>query len=724
MPRSPSFLAFCLSLSAILLSPCTSIAAAATSREIQTDLLIVGGSESAVAAAAQAARLGVPSIVLVNDIDWLGGQFTAEGLGAVDEWTIYKGQKVPFPRSGIFLEVMDAIEADMLARYGHKRPGNCFCAWTTCEPLPAKRIFDRLVAPYVAAGKGPLTIETHFEPVRVEVQAGAVTAVEFASTKDPQTRLTVRAAITIDASDLGDVIRLSGAKYLRGPELFERFAEPSAPKATGLMDPNEMNPLTYCLLLRESPEPVTIARPAGYDERQYYSTTGATKREFADLGWPKGTMAPWAKAWIDSTMAKGPYNESPTIYTHRRLVDRIHLKLPAGSECVLVNFPPQDYPTYDFPQSVVEALEAHTPGASKWNLVDMSPDLRRIVYADAKRHALGMLYHLQTTVADRQPPGEITFRSLDLTDEFGTPDRLPPKPYLREGLRLEALYMLKEQDVRDVDQKQSWATTMAADSVFGFQFNIDFHPTRRIYLAGRDGPWGLIHSPSRNWDTHTDRACFPLRSLVPIEIRGLLGAGKNLGYSSLVASAVRLHGHGMHAGQAAATIAQVALAQQISPQQLAADVRLVRRVQALLLDPPLDPITKQRPPGVLLYPYQDVPVDSPYFIAASRLALYGILPGDAGEQDFLADRKVTRREVVAALGRLLVELGRSDEAIAKLAFDGTEPEQPATMRWSQAQFMRAELSQPNDDAGPVNDAGPDVPLTRGQLALELAKALQ
>ncbi len=52
---------------------------------VETDLLVVGGSESAVAAAVQAARLGVKSIALVDDIDWLGGQFTAEGLCAVDE---------------------------------------------------------------------------------------------------------------------------------------------------------------------------------------------------------------------------------------------------------------------------------------------------------------------------------------------------------------------------------------------------------------------------------------------------------------------------------------------------------------------------------------------------------------------------------------------------------------------------------------------------------------
>jgi len=38
-------------------------------------LLIVGGNKSGCAAAVQAARLGVPRIVLVNDIEWLDGLF-------------------------------------------------------------------------------------------------------------------------------------------------------------------------------------------------------------------------------------------------------------------------------------------------------------------------------------------------------------------------------------------------------------------------------------------------------------------------------------------------------------------------------------------------------------------------------------------------------------------------------------------------------------------------
>jgi len=623
---------------------------------VETDLLIVGGSESAVAAALQAARLGIPRIELVNDIDWLGGQFTAEGLGAVDEWTLYKKSRAIFPRSGIFLELMTLIEDRMEARYGLRRPGNSFCAWTTCEPRETETLIRNLLAPHLRSAGGPLSIHEFYEPQKVFLENGTVQAVQFACVKPGVEPLTIRARMTIDASDWGDVIRLCGAGYLSGPDLRSDFQEPGAPENFEQVDRFEMNPLTYCLVLREAAKPALVKKPPHYDERQFFGTTVATRREYLALKWPAGTLAPFAPAWRDSTMAAGPYNEPPTVYTHRRLIDRRHNQLAPGTELVLLNWPLQDYPTYNFPQRVVDALEAREPGSSRKSLVDLSPELRRIVFQDAKDHALGMLHHLQTTVAERDAGQPVTFRDLELTDEFGTPDRLPPKPYLREALRLRALYMVREQDVRDRDGTQSWAESMPPDAVFGYQFNIDFHPTRRIFLNDdRTGPWAHHHSQWRNWSTDTDRSSFPLRSLIPEKVNGLLPGGKSLGYTSIVSSAVRLHQHGMQVGQAVACIAALCLRENIQPREVALRGKYVRQVQSFLVEPPEDPRKARRPLGVLLWPYQDLPPSASAFAAVNHLAIRGIWPGDSGSQDFFPERVVTRREVA----RILVRAGLS-----------------------------------------------------------------
>jgi hypothetical protein len=627
--------------------------------ETECDLLIVGGTEGGVAAAVQAARLGVKRIVLVNDIGWLGGQFTAEGLGAIDEWTIYQVKRTWFPRSGLFREMMDLIEADNVRKYGLSRPGNCFCAWTTCEPRDTEKLFRQLVAPYLVEQGGPLRIIENYEPAAAIVEGARVVGVRFDPREEPAIGppLVVRAALTIDASDWGDVVRLSGAKYLCGPDLRSRFHESGAPVDAQQVRPNEMNPITYCLVLRESEKPTVIEKPAHYDERRYYGTTTATRAEYDRLKWPAEALKPFAPAWKETALADGPYTGGPTVYHHRRLVDRRHNDLSSGTECTLINWPLQDYPTCDFPQDVIDQLEATEPGAAQKNLAAMTPRQRRIVFADAKLHALGMLYHLQTTVADKQPAGEVTFRDLQLTDEFGTPDRLPWKPYVREGLRTEALYMVREQDVRDTDGVQSWAGHMMHDSVFGFQFNIDFHPTRRIFLnEDPTAPWNLVHTKLRNWSTHTDRAGFPLRSLVPVETDGLLVAGKNLGMSSLVQSAVRLHGHGMHSGQAAATIAALCLEQHRSPRTVARETKFVRQVQGRLLNPPL--VAGRKAPGVLLWPYQDLPPEAEHFVAANQLAIRSILPGEPGQADFQAAKTVSRRELARAVARAALSVGK------------------------------------------------------------------
>ncbi|MCA9207880.1 MAG: FAD-dependent oxidoreductase, partial [Planctomycetales bacterium] len=644
----------------LLLSVCAvwpGVASAADEVTREVDLLVVGGSESAVAATVQAARLGVPRIAIVNDIAWLGGQFTAEGLGAVDEWTIYHGRREPFPRSGLFLEIMNRIEQRMRGKYGHARPGNSFCAWTTCEPRETERLFRELLAPYQRSNGGSVELFEDYEPVAVDTADERVTGVRFVSTKSAPP-LAIRATLTIDASDWGDVIRLSGARYLRGPDLKSAFNEPSAPTDASQVEPNEMNPITYCMVLRESDRAGVIDPPRGYDPRTYFGATIVTAEQYKAVGWPKGTMGPFARPWIESEMKNGPYGETPSVYTHRRLVDRRHLNLPVGSELVLVNWPLQDYPTYNFPRHVNEALEANEPGASRKNLVDMTPSQRRIVFDDAKRHTLGLLHYLQTLADSSDDENAVSFRRMELTDDFGTADRLPWKPYVREGLRLDALYMLRETDVRDRDGVQSWADHMVHDNVFGFQFNIDFHPTKRIFLNDDNtGPWAHIHSSYRHWGTHTDRAGFPLRCLVPARFDGLLGAGKNLGYTSIVSSAVRLHGHGMMAGQAAATVAAVALDERRTPREVAARIESVRQVQSLLVEPPVDRFTGQRPPGVLLWPYHDLPTDADCFEAVNQLSVRTVLVGSPGQQDFRPSEPIPRREVARAAIRAALATG-------------------------------------------------------------------
>lgn len=620
-------------LGLVAIDPIFRPAEAASPRRVEADLLVVGGNESAAAAAVQACRLGVRNVVLVNDGRWLGGQFSSEGVGAVDEWTTVDGERTEFPRSGMFLEIANAIEEGNRKKYGAAHPGGCYCARLTVEPADAAAIFERLVAPEVEAGR--LRIERSFVPFAAELDGNRLAEVHFERGDE---RLEVAARLTIDAGDWGDVIRLSGAKWSAGPDPKSRFGEPSAPTVVDETNRREMNPLTWCVVLQGAPEERTIPPPDGFDPRCFQGTSRETKAAFAALGWPKGTLFMGVPAFADARHESGPYSSPVNVYTHRRLVDAAHRGLPHAQEKLFLNWPVQDYPLDRWPQRVVDALEAAEPGSSAKNLVELPPKLRTIVFEDAKRHALGLLHHLQTV--------EPRFRRLELAEEFGTPDRLPPKPYVREGLRLEALAMLKEQDVRTERTEPRWAKRTPDDAVFGFQFNIDFHPTRRIFLKDDPrGPWATIHTATRNWNTHTDRGTFPLRGLVPVERDGLLGSSKNIGVSSIVQSSLRLHGQMTLCGQASGTVAWACLRDDVSPRALAVDAKRVRQVQQALA-------RGAGGPGVLLWPYHDLPPEHPAFAAASLLAVAGVWPADADSVYFRPDAPVSADAWAAALARI------------------------------------------------------------------------
>ncbi len=589
---------------------------------VEVDLLVVGGGESAVAAAIQAARLKVSRIAIVNDIDWWGGQFSSEGVGAIDEWTLYRNRRVNFPRSGIFLEVMRSIREYNGRTHGNPSPGNAFTATDTIEAAAAAKIFADLIA----TQKDHLKIYQRYTPFEVHRAGKRVIGVTFS--KGAQ-RLRINARLTIDASDWGDVIRLSGASYSAGPDSRARFGESNAPEIIDDTNRNEMNPITYCLIAKQSKRP-TAAPP----------TPAARVAESLSYN---------MKLFVDTAYPEGTYSSNASVYTHRRLVDFAHGASNQGSDKILLNFPVNDYPLYNFPKPVVDALELLSPGASRKNIVDMTPAQRELIFTDAKKRSLDYFHFLQS-----QSPH---FAALELTDEFGTPDKLPLKPYIREGLRLEALYMIKEQDLKQQKPDRiGWAKFMPADNVFGFQFNIDFHPTRRVFLAGSEGPWKLEHTQARNWSTHTDRSGFPYRSLVPIEVDGLLGAGRNLGVSSIVSSAIRLHGQTMLAGQAAATAASIALREKIEPRAISSNPKFLREVQLTLVR------GSSGKPGVLLWPYQDLVPEDRYFEAANMLAVTGVLVADPDTLDFDPWHQVTKAELYLALlnARLSFTAGRNE----------------------------------------------------------------
>lgn len=565
-----------------------------TEETVKADLLVVGGTESGCAAALQAARMDVNRIVLVNDIQWLGGQFSAEGLGAIDENRAhgYDGS-VPIPRSGMFRDVVDAIEKQNAKLYGGtSRPGNTRVI-TTSRPVHSEKVFRQLLAPHESSGR--ISRFSNYRVKSVLKQKNRVIGVKFVST-DGQKPLTVHARLTIDATDWGDVIKGAGAEWDAGVDAKSEFGEPSAPESG--QPETDLNPITWCMILEQRQEKSLFSQPARYDPRYFNKLWG----------------------WIDEEFS----------YTSRRLVDGAGFKID-HPDLLLINSPPVDYPLDVYPADVTAALEATEKGASKKNLVAMTPQQREIVFADARKHTLKYYYHLQ----QRFPK----FQYMALSQEFGTKDCLPPKPYIRESLRLVAKHILREQEVLGFGSRSNYATTMFPDAVFSWQFELDFHPTQRSWTTdlGDQGPWEAVFRGNRRFGRGgTGRCVFPLRALLPAEVKGLLAAQKNLGYTSIVSSSCRLHDQSIHVGQASGAVAAVSLKHDESPASFYLQPERLAEIWSGLL------ASKSGAP-LAIWPFADVDPYDPGFVAVQQLALRRLLSLKPSDTAFHPDQPASSR---------------------------------------------------------------------------------
>jgi len=613
--------------------------------EINTDLLIVGGTESGWAAAIQAARLGVKSITIVHDGEWIGGQFTEQGLACVDEnkgvgkvgWGVdWHPMKRSFHRSGLFKELMDRIEAFNREKYGSKMPGRPYHGPSTFRPSEAEAIFRQMLKPHTDSGQVRL-ITGHF-PLRADIDHSKsipqLKGLWFAPlTRPSHVDLHVRANMTIDASDWGEAIQVAGAAFECGPDPRSRYGEPSAPATLEHNPPNEMNPITWAMVVADQGTDSAIPRPEHFDDRNYPRATHLSLAAFRDLKWDRTNPGLGAIPHWPATGNAAPRQLS--VYTVRRLIDGETSR--TRQTYILLNYMNgQDYPLERLPQRVVDQLEATEPGASQKNIVRMTRGQRQLIYHDAKQHALGVLYHLQNFVHTRAKDKTHSFRHFALSDEFNTPDQLPAKPYIREGLRLKAMYMMREQDGRNRDGKtkvaarERFAHVMYPDGIFAWQFHYDFHRTGRTYLRelGPNGPWIDYHKENRHTQFLSDRAVFPLRSLVPERMNGLLGAQKNLGYSSIVSAAIRLHDQCIAVGQTSAALAVTSLRSGRPPRDFIYHRTAIESVR--------EAVCGEKTQGVpmLLWPFRDLSPEEPSFVAVNRLAALQLLPIGALEVDF------------------------------------------------------------------------------------------
>ncbi|MGB8700568.1 MAG: FAD-dependent oxidoreductase [Thermosynechococcaceae cyanobacterium] len=177
---------------------------------LQTEVLVVGSGTGGTAAALQAARAGVQTI-LVSEGPWLGGMLTAAGVCAPD------GNELLAWQTGLWGAFLRELQTRQLEGLDHG-----WVSFFTYDP----RIGAQIFADWVQA-EAQLTWLAGQTPQAVLRQGSRVTGVRF-------DEVTVLAQVVLDGTELGDLLELGAIPYRLGWELYDQWQEPSAPLA-----PNE-----------------------------------------------------------------------------------------------------------------------------------------------------------------------------------------------------------------------------------------------------------------------------------------------------------------------------------------------------------------------------------------------------------------------------------------------------------------------------------------------------
>jgi hypothetical protein len=234
------------------------------------------------------------------------------------------------------------------------------------------------------------------------------------------------------------------------------------------------------------------------------------------------------------------------------------------------------------------------------NIISLSPAERELELQKAKQQTLRYIYFLQH---------QLGYKNLGLAvDEFPTSDRLALIPYHREGRRMQGLIRFKVQDISEpyLQPFPLYRTGIAVGD-----YPIDHH-----HRKNPEAPQHLGFYPIPSFSV-------PLGVLLPSQkVEGLIAAEKAISVSNVVNGTTRLQPCVLLIGQAAGTLAALA----IKGMHSSATAVSVRDVQSALLSQ-----------KAYLLPYADVTPSDKDFFSIQRIGATGFLRGK-GQPNAWANR--------------------------------------------------------------------------------------
>jgi hypothetical protein len=475
----------------------------------EVDVLIIGGSTSGTSAGIAAARLGVKTLI-VEETPWIGGMFTSQGVGACDG-----NNNLP---SGIWNEFREALRT----HYGGAQALETgWVSNTLFEPSVGNKIFNTIAS----KEKNLEIIHGYFITDIIKV-GNLVKGAVFKNEEGKS--LEVTAKVTIDATDIGESLKMAGADYRLGMDSKTETNEANAPQQTNGI----VQDLTWVAILKDFGPNAdkTIAKPSNYNPINFKGSCVETVDNIK----------------IDCN----------------KMLD--YGKLPNNK--YMINWPTKGNDVY-------------------LNVVELSREDRNRELLKARNYTLQFVYYIQN---------ELGFKHLGLADdEFKTTDLLAYAPYHREGRRLKGISFFTYNHVAEpYNQKEAFYKT---------GISVGDYPVDHHHKQNPDAPdLGFPPVPSYS---------IPLGALIPEKVNGLVVSDKAISVSNLINGATRLQPVVLLTGQAAGTLAAIAVKDKKEVREVA-----IRKVQQSLLDQ-----------KAFIMPLFDVKPTEPDFETIQKITATGIL---------------------------------------------------------------------------------------------------
>ncbi len=638
-------------------------------------ILVVGGSTAAYSATLAALNLGI-EVCLVQPHKVVGGQFTAQALPASDDGDLLnKGN----PASSLQGEEFAISKTQRWFRQRQrqlqpvagkvlKNPGGGWVSPLATTPIVAATALNERLIPYLASGK--LRLIAHSDPIEVLMAAGSgqvaelrrVSGVRFFN-HATNSRFTVNAQVTIEATDFGDLLEIWDIPSRVGQELWSDTGE-AILKVRDRAFPECQQSFTFNVLVEYTApgRGQKVAAPNGYGREKWLDPVEFTG-DFWMNGEKRNFFAPFG------------------IFRYRRVQRRsLSESVVSTGDVAVIN--------WGTSKDAQDKQRFCGNDFRLGSLIGSNREERQVLIQRARDRAQAYIHYLQTHgFPDLKPRGDLTW----------TGDGIALEPYIREARRGVALTTIRHEDVAECFFPDQSRARCFDDSLgIGEYHYLDLH--------------GNVVDDWRKHVTPTGTAAFarpfslPAKSLVPMTTDGLVLSAKSIGTTHITNAAYRMHPMEWAIGEASGYLAVFAVWTGESPRRVVETLPLLRKLQGFM--------TRN---GVPIFWFNDVAHDDPDFEPIQVMAATGVIRSEsASTLNFRPYANVSRAVVSTALVSFL---GLEKISPARPSFSDVRPG-----HWAYSNIETLKAQGMISGVGNGRFA-PDDMITRKQLSFLIKAAL-